>query len=170
MEQATDIARRDRGDIVTTRGEDIVPDTPKGVTGETTSTSVGKQVHKTQADLRRESGQFSIVEQPIKDQSGNPILVPKRVNLNTGEAQPGVKLQQAVPDAANFDRRLIVDDKPLGRPIAKDRQEIIRFINAYEQREGVLPEMIGIQRYDPKTGIPVRTDLHSPLELLPKKK
>lgn len=110
------------------------------------------------------------MEQPIKDKSGNTILVPKRVNLKTGEAQLGAQLQQAVPDAANFDKRLIVDDKPLGRPIAKDRQEIIRFIKAFEQREGVLPEMIGIQRYDPKTGLPVRTDLHSPHDFLPKKK
>ena len=151
-------------------GGSAVPSSPKSVTGETASTSVGKQVHKTQADLRRESGQFSIIEQPIKDQSGNPILVPKRINLQTGEAQPGVKLQQAVPDAANFDRGLIVDDKPLGRPIAKDRQQIVRFIKAYEQREGVLPEIIGIQRYDPETGIPVRTDLHSSFDFLPQKK
>lgn len=138
------------------------------ITGETASTSTGKKVHKTQADIRRESGFFSIVEQPIADQLGNPILVPKRVDLKTGEAQPGAKFQKSIPDAANFDRRLIVDDKPLGRPIAKDRQEIIRFIDAFKQREGVLPETIGIQRYDPKTGLPVRTDLHSPHEFLPK--
>lgn len=61
-----------------------------------------------------------------------------------------------------------MDDKPLGRPIAKDRQEIIRFIEAFRKREGFLPEMIGIQRYDPKTGLPVRNDLHSPNEFLPK--
>jgi hypothetical protein len=148
----------------------VVPDRQQAITGETTSTSVGKQVHKEQADIRRESGQFSIVEQPIKDKAGNTILVPKRVDLKTGVAQPGAKLQKAVPDAANFDRRLIVDDKPIGRPIAKDRQEIIRFIKAFEQREGVLPEVIGIQRYDSKTGVPVRTDLHSPHDFLPKKK
>ncbi|RMO97619.1 hypothetical protein ALQ33_01458 [Pseudomonas syringae pv. philadelphi] len=137
------------------------------VTGETASTALGKQVHKEQADIRRESGLFSIVEQPIVDKLGNPILVPKRVDLKTGEAQPGATLQKAIPDAANFDRRLIVDDKPLGRPIAKDRQEIIRFIEAFRQREGGLPQTIGIQRYDPKTGAPVRTDLHSPNEFLP---
>lgn len=141
---------------------------PVAIAGETESTSIGKQVHKTQADIRRESGQFSIVEQPITDKAGNPILVPKRVDLKTGEAQAGGKLQTAVPDAASFERRLIMDDKPLGRPIAKDRQEIIRFIEAYKQREGVLPDVIGIQRYDPKTGIPVRTDLHSPHDFLPK--
>ncbi len=76
---------------------------------------------------------------------------------------------QAVPDAVDFDRRLIIDDKPLGRPIAKDRQEIIRFINAYKKRESVFPKSIGIQRYDPQTGIPARTDLHSPYDFLPKK-
>ncbi|WP_200866799.1 hypothetical protein [Pseudomonas syringae] len=71
------------------------------VTGETVSTSLGKQVHKEQADIRRESGLFSIVEQPIVDKLGNPILVPKRVVLKTGEAQPGANLQKAIPDAAN---------------------------------------------------------------------
>lgn len=107
---------------------------------------------------------FSIVEQPIVDKSGNPIFVPKRVDLKTGEAQPGANLQKAILDAANFDRRLIVDDKLLGCPIAKDRQEIIRFIEAFRQREGVLLQTIGIKRYDPKIGVPVRTDLHLPSE------
>ncbi|KRP58125.1 hypothetical protein [Pseudomonas trivialis] len=139
------------------------------ITGETASTSLGKRVHKTQADLRRESGLLSTVEQAIADQFGNPILVPKRVDLKTGEAQPGANFQKAIPDAANFDRRLIVDDKPLGRPIAKDRHEIIRFIEAFRQREGVLPETIGIQRYAPKTGLPGKTELYSPYDFLPKK-
>ncbi|GAA4441637.1 hypothetical protein GCM10023155_47630 [Bremerella cremea] len=64
-------------------------------------------------------------------------------------------------------RKLIVDDKPLGRPIAKDRQEMIRFIEAYRQREGHLPDVIGIQRYDPKTGQAVLTELYSPNDFLP---
>jgi hypothetical protein len=64
----------------------------------------------------------------------------------------------------SYQRALIVDDKPL----AKDRQEIIRFIEAYRQREGRLPETIGIQRYDPRTGQPVRTDLHTPEHFLPR--
>jgi hypothetical protein len=65
------------------------------------------------------------------------LLVPQRVDLKTGEAPPGATLPKTIPDAANFDRGLIVDDKPLGRPIAKDRQEIIRVIEAFRQREGV---------------------------------
>ena len=136
--------------------------------GETESTAFGKLIHKTQASLRRESGLFDTVEKPIKDKDGNPILVPKRVDLKTGEALPGSPLQNVIPDAVSFDRALIVDDKPMGRPIAKDRQEIIRFINAYEKREGNLPEVIAIQRYDPKTGAPVKTDLYSPHDFLPK--
>jgi filamentous hemagglutinin len=55
----------------------------------------------------------------------------------------------------------------LGRPISKDRQEIIRFIKAYEIREGNLPKTIGIQRYDPQTGQPLFTELYTPQNFLP---
>ncbi len=76
-------------------------------------------------------------------------------------------MQEAVPDAVSFERKLILDDKPLGRPIAKDRQEIIRFIRAYEKREGQLPDVIGVTRYDPKTGEQILTELYSPADFLP---
>jgi hypothetical protein len=65
------------------------------------------------------------VQSPIKDKARKPILVSKRVDLKTGKPQPGSLLQEVVPDAVSFRRKLIFDDKPLGRPIAKDRQEII---------------------------------------------
>ncbi len=139
-------------------------------TGEASSTKSGKEIHKKLADERRESGQFDHVQQPITDASGQPILVPKRVDLKTGDPQPGAKMQKAIPDAIKSDRALILDDKPLNRPIDKDRQEIIRFIKAWEQKTGKLPETIAIQRYDPKTGLPVQTDLYKPSDFLPGKK
>jgi hypothetical protein len=148
------------------------PDTPGTVaprSGETTSTRVGKDVHRGSADARRAEGQFDLVNEPIRDKSGNPIQVPKRVDLKTGEPQPGSPLQEAIPDAVSFKKGgLILDDKPLGRPLAKDRQEIIRAIKAYEAREGVLPNRIAIPRYDPFTGAWVRTELHRPEDLLPR--
>ena len=67
----------------------------------------------------------------------------------------------------SYTRQLVVDDKPLGRPLAKDRQEILRFIKAYEKREGRVPERIAIQRYNPATGEPVHTELHKPETFLP---
>ena len=120
------------------------------------------------ADVRRAEGDFDLVNEPIRDKQGNTIQVPKRVDLKTGEPRPGSPLQEAVPDAVSFEKGLIIDDKPLGRPIAKDRQEIIRAIKAYELREGVLPKRIGIPRYDPKTGRWIRTDLYRPEEFLPR--
>ena len=138
-----------------------------GVSGETSSTAFGKQVHKVQAEARRASGLFDDVGKPIKYKGGHPLFVPKRIDLKTGQALPGSPMQTVIPDAVSFDRALIVDDKPVGRPVAKDRQEIIRFIKAYEIREGRLPETIAIQRYDPKTGNPVQTDLYSPDIFLP---
>jgi|SRR5262245_1434075 len=92
------------------------------------------------AVLRRASGEFDEVNSPIKDKSGEPILVPNGVDLKTGEPQPNTPLQDAIPDAANYEKGLIIDDKPDGRPIRKDRHEIIRFLEAFKQREGVYPE------------------------------
>jgi len=75
--------------------------------------------------------------------------VPHRVDLRTGAPQAGTYLQEAIPDAVSFKRGLILEDKPLGRPIAKDRQEIIRAIRGYEASQGELPTRIAIPRYDP---------------------
>ncbi len=147
---------------------DATPSVPAPAkVGETAATATGKSIHKKLADARRASGDFDLVQSAIKDKAGNPILVSKRVDLKTGTPQPGSPLQEAVPDAVSFKRKLILDDKPLDRAIAKDRQEIVRFINAYKQREGNLPDVIGITRYDPKTGLPVVTELYSPYDFLP---
>lgn len=137
------------------------------VSGETEATRIGKDVHKQRADQRRESGEFDEVNGPIKTESGEDILVPRRVDLETGQPQPGTKMQTAQPDAVNYRRGLIVDDKPTGRPIAKDRQEIIRFIEAFRQRTGRLPETIEIHRYDPSTGQSDGVEVYSPQYFLP---
>jgi hypothetical protein len=114
--------------------------------GETASTAIGKDIHKRIADARRAGGEFDLVQSAIKDKSGNPILVSKRVDLKTGRPRPGYPLQEAVPDAVNFERRLI---------------------KAYQQRDGHLPNVIGITRYDPTTGQQVLTELYSPADFLP---
>ncbi|WP_145264745.1 hypothetical protein [Calycomorphotria hydatis] len=119
------------------------------------------------ADDRRLSDEFDLVQTAIRDKNGNVIYVSKRVNLKTGLPQPGAKLQEAIPDAVSFRRKLILDDKPLGRPLSKDRQEIIRFIKAYQKREGHLPDIIAIQRYNPKTAQLVITELYTPFDFLP---
>ncbi len=147
--------------------------TPKGgsvegvvaTSGETASTRSGKAVHKRLADERRASGEFDLVQKPITRTDGSAIEVSKRVDLKTGLPQD-TRVQQAVPDAVKFDRRLILDDKPLARDIAKDRQEMIRFIEAYRTRTGELPDVIAIQRYN-SAGNPVRTDLYRPSDFLP---
>lgn len=131
-------------------------------TGETASTSTGKMVHARLAAERRLSGEFDLVNQPLVDAAGNPIEVTRRVNLKTGDPLPESGYQVARPDAVRFKGDVILDDKPLGRPIAKDQQEIIRFINAYAESQGRQPRTIGIQRYDPETGTPVVTELYSP--------
>ena len=163
IDAAGSIARKG-DDVADARKADAVK------TGETDATRIGKDVHKTQADIRRASGEFDLVNQAITDTSGNPILVPHRVDLETGLPQPGTRMQDAIPDAVKFRDGSIIDDKPLGRPIAKDRQEMIRFIKAYELREGRLPERIEIHRYDPSTGNSSRIEIYTPDDFLPKPK
>jgi molecular chaperone DnaK (HSP70) len=137
------------------------------VTGESAATITGKSVHRQLAAERRASGDFDLMNQPIVDAAGNPIQVTRRVDLMTGQTVTQSGLQSAVPDAVRYDRNLILDDKPLGRPISKDRQEVIRFIRAYEESQGTLPKTVAIQRYDPATGRPVVTELYKPSDFLP---
>lgn len=137
------------------------------VTGETKATKTGKEIHAKLAAERRASGDFDQVNAPLTDSGGKPIVVTKRIDLKTGEPLPGSGQQVAKPDAVSFKDKLILDDKPVGRPISKDRQEIIRFIKAYEEKEGVPPGKIAIQRYDPKTGKLVVTELYTPQDFHP---
>jgi filamentous hemagglutinin len=108
------------------------------------------------------------VNSPLLDADGGSVRVPSRVNLLTGEPAVGSRLQIARPDAVRFSNRLILDDKPLGRALSKDKQEIIRFIDAYRSSQGQLPNTIAIQRYNPVTGQPVVTELYKPSDFLPK--
>lgn len=146
---------------------------PKGnklVAGETQATSVGKDYHAMRAAERRATDEFDLVNQPLVDKNGQAILVNKRVDLNTGLPVLDSKMQASRPDAVNFDKGLILDDKPLGRPISKDQQEILRFIRAYEASQGTSPRTIAIERYNPTTGQPVVTELYKPSDFpLPRK-
>lgn len=139
----------------------------EAISGETPSTKLGKEIHAERAAQRRASGQYDLVNEAIPDKAGNPIFVPKEIDIKTGKPKPDTPLQKAVPDAVNFNQALIIDDKPLGRPIMKDRQEIIRFINAYKQREGVLPQTIEIHRYD-ENGQMAKIESYKPEDFLPK--
>jgi RHS repeat-associated protein len=140
------------------------------ISGETAATISGKAIHRTLAAERRASGEFDLVASPILNSAGEEILVTKRVDLKTGAPLPKTGLQPAIPDAVRYESQLILDDKPVGRLISKDRQEIIRFIRAYQESTGNLPALIAIQRYDPATGLPVVTELYDPAYFMPKKK
>ena len=120
--------------------------------GETRATRSGKAIHKALADDRRASEAWDSVARPIVDPSGKPVEVPRSVDLQSGIPRVEKGTQAAAPDAVNYGLAVILDDKPLTRGIVKDRQEIIRFIRAYEAREGSLPKRVAIQRYDPATG------------------
>ena len=138
--------------------------------GETRATRSGKAVHKALADDRRASEAWDSVARPIVDPAGKPVEVPRSVDLQTGVPRVEKGTQAAAPDAVSYELAVILDDKPLTREIVKDRQEIIRFIRAYESREGSLPKRVAIQRYDPTTGQAVRTDLFKPEDFLPRER
>jgi hypothetical protein len=158
--------------VITVEGGDGRPavrfdSTSTHSSGETAATISGKAVHRRLANERRASGEFDLVNQPIRDAAGNPIQVPRRIDLKSGEPSSDPRTQTAIPDAVRYERGLVLDDKPLGRPVSKDRQEIVRFIRAYEQSQGSSPRTIAIQRYDPTTGDVVVTELYTPAEFLP---
>jgi len=147
-------------------GSDSNQGNGKNKTGETSSTKMGKKVHKEKADNRRNSGDFNgpndTVNKPFTDKDGNPIEVPKRVGK---DGVPSKKTQKAIPDAVlGPPKGVIIDDKPEGRPISKDKQEMRRFCDAYEKQHGEPPKEIRIERYDPKTGEHVGTDIYDPSE------
>jgi hypothetical protein len=148
---------------------DFGPVVGVSVNGNTLAAATGTLVHAELAAARRASADFDLVNRPLADADGNPVIVTRRVNLATGEPVPESGYQEAKPDAVQFKSDVIIDDKPLGRPISKDRQEIIRFIDAYIGSKGKLPTTIGITRYDPATGLPVITELYGPDDFLPGK-
>jgi hypothetical protein len=137
------------------------------ISGETAATKAGKSRHAERAEDRRASGNFDLVNARLVDANGVPIEVPKRVDLTTG-APLDSRFQASRPDAVRFKNGLILDDKPLGRPISKDRQQVIRFIESYRLSRGSPPNKIAIQRYDPITGDPIVTELYDPEEFIPR--
>jgi hypothetical protein len=64
------------------------------------------------------------------------------VDHQTGEPQPNARVQTTRPDALSYGDSRIVELKPVGPPLAKDRQEIIRFIRGFQEARGRLPETI----------------------------
>jgi hypothetical protein len=138
----------------------------KPTSGDTEAAQIGKEVHAKRAAARRASGEWDEVNSQMKDANGDVIEVPRRVDLKTGE--PAVEdVQKVQPDAVSYKRGEILDDKPLGRAMSKDRQEIIRFIKAYKARTGKLPERIVIERYNPADGAPAGREVYSPKDFLP---
>ena len=113
-------------------------------------------------EWREKSGEFDYVNQKLKDADGNVILVPRRVSRKTGYADK--KMQGVIPDAIKGPEKggIIYDDKPAGRPISKDFQEIGRNIEAYTKLYGELPNEVIIVRYDKETLKIVEEKSYSP--------
>ncbi|HEY1756202.1 MAG TPA: DUF4157 domain-containing protein [Bryobacteraceae bacterium] len=146
----------------------IKPDIPPpDNTGQTPSARIGTRVHAERAAARRAAGTFDLVNQPITDANGKQIMVPDRVDLKTGAPAPDAEMQIAKPDAVDYKAEMFLDDKPAGRPISADRQEMIRNIEAYRIRTGKLPKTIEIHRYDPATEAPAGIEIYTPQDFLP---
>ncbi|MET0404199.1 MAG: RHS repeat-associated core domain-containing protein, partial [Cystobacter sp.] len=135
--------------------------------GNTIDTEIGRRTHANRADVDRASGNWDYVDEVMADAGGANILVPKRVDLKTGRPI-GDATMKAKPDGMTAPSRnggTIMDNKPDGKGMHK--QQIIRYITAYEQKFGVVPAKIEIQRYHKITGETVRVDVYSPFEYMP---
>jgi RHS repeat-associated protein len=138
--------------------------------GETAETAIGRAAHSTFESERAADDAWHVVNETMRDAAGDPVRVPRRVDLRTGAPVVEKGTQTVRPDAVSFSYEVVLDDKPLTRSIVRDRQEIIRNIEAYRARTGALPRHVAIQRYDPVTLKPVHTDVYSPEFFLPKPK
>ena len=143
-------------------GYNKIPDCVKTKNGETEDTVIGKDAHAELKEWREKSGEFDYVNQKLKDADGNVILVPHNISRKTGHA--GEKMQGVIPDAIKGPEKggIIYDDKPAGRPISKDFQEIGRNIEAYEKLYGEPPNEVIVVRYDKETLKIVEEKSYSP--------
>lgn len=102
--------------------------------GETSSTAAGRLAHKEWADAARKKGNFDLVDEFTTDAAGDPIKVPRRVDLKTGKPKPGARQQRVKPDAVDFDQDLIVVESNLselkdpneGEPLGSNWQELVQ--------------------------------------------
>lgn len=103
-----------------------------------------------------------MVNESFKDKNGNEIKVAKRVSKTGQESR---KRQRVILDAVQGPPKgVIVDDKPAGRNIAKDKQELRRYYDAYEEKYGEPPKEFKIERYNPLTGEHAGTETYNPEE------
>ena len=112
--------------------------------------------------MERKQWEFDYVNQKLKDADGNVIRVPHSIARKTGKKS--TEQQGVIPDAIKGPEKggIIYDDKPAGRPISKDFQEIGRNIEAYEKLYGELPNEVIIVRYDKETLKIVEEKSYSP--------
>ena len=134
-------------------------------TGETQATAMGKKVHKQRADERRASGEYDSVNERLKYADGSVIKVNRTIGKKSGKVSR--TMQAVMPDAVKGPNKggIIIDDKPKGRPISKDYQEMRRNVEAYEKKYGVKPNKIIIERYDPITGADAGKEEYTLLQL-----
>ena len=73
-------------------------------------------------------------------------------------------MQASIPDAVKGPNKggIIIDDKPAGRPISKDKQEMRRNVEAYEIKYGQPANEVLICRYDPDTGSDAGEEHYAP--------
>jgi hypothetical protein len=112
----------------------------------------GIEHHARQAVVRRASGKWDLVDEMLVGKDGKPIRVAEKYD-KAGNPIASTEYKSTKPDAVSFNRREILDDKPLGnRDPLKYRDQMIGYIRAYEVVAGSRPDRIIIQWYDPITG------------------
>lgn len=137
--------------------------------GNNDEAAIGQSVHKDKKEKHKDSKKWDDVSTQMKDADGNPIKVPARIDLETGDPVLRKGDKTVIPDAVSYKRGEILDVKPLGTKISKYRQQIIGYIKAYELKTGKLPKKILIERYDRSTGKTVGIEVYDPKIFLPGK-
>jgi hypothetical protein len=135
----------------------------------------GRETHEDRvAERRSRPDEWTHVNESLRDPEGRVIRIADKYDA-AGNPLPGADPKGSIPDAVDVRRGIVLDDKPLPdsfdptQPYVSNtltdpdiRNQMVRYIKAYEIAFGQEPELILIARYARGTRLPVLTERWTP--------
>ena len=130
--------------------------------GDSESAIVGKEVHRREASLRRDSGEFDTVEEMLLDDGGIAIEVPIGGHEIPNNSYGKIGRKTVRPDAIDRENRRVIDEKPDDG--SRYTAQMSEYIAAYRIKYKELPKEVVIRRYNSNTKLIIREDRYSPAD------
>jgi len=127
--------------------------------GDNEAARFGIEVHKDEAELKHQQGGYSSINQTLKDDNGNDILVPIGGHAMPKGSRFKIGMKPIKPDAIDFKNRRVIDEKPNNSEIYYGQMS--EYIAGYLKKYGELPVEVVLRRYDSKGKI-IREDRYPP--------